>query len=89
MEMKLVSVVIPVYNGENYIKDCAKYLRGQTYQNIEIICIDDGSTDDSGKICDEYAEKDSRIYVIHKENGGISSARNAGLNMTGGGILPL
>ena len=86
MENEKVSIIIPVYNVSAYLRECLDSVINQTYQNIEIICIDDGSTDDSGKICDEYAEKDSRISVIHKENGGISSARNAGLNMTGGGV---
>ena len=75
----LISVIIPVYNVEEYLRECVDSVLNQTYQNFEIILIDDGSTDSSGKICDEYAEKDSRISVIHKENGGPSKTRNTGL----------
>lgn len=75
----LLSVVIPVYNVENYLDRCIKSVLGQTYRNLEIILVDDGSTDTSGRICDEYAAEDGRIKVIHKENGGLVSARKAGL----------
>jgi glycosyltransferase involved in cell wall biosynthesis len=74
-----LSVIVPVYNVEPYIRRCLDSLLAQTYQNIEIILVDDGSTDNSGKICDEYAQKDTRICVFHKENGGIASARQEGL----------
>ena len=84
-----VSVIIPVYNTGAYLRRCLDSVTGQTYQDIEIICVDDGSTDDSGEICEEYAKKDARICVIHKENGGASSARNAGLEIVRGGISPL
>lgn len=77
--MKLVSIVVPVYNIEDYIENCIESLVTQTYEKIEILLTDDGSTDNSGKICDAYAEKDSRIRVLHKENGGLSDARNQGL----------
>jgi len=80
----LVSIIIPVYNVENYLKRCIDSVLNQTHRNIEIILIDDGSTDKSGKICDYYASIDSRIYVIHKENGGQSSARNEGLKIATG-----
>ncbi len=80
----LISIIIPVYNVEQYIDDCMKSLLGQTYKNLEIILVDDGSPDNSGRICDEYAQKDSRIRVIHKENGGLSDARNWGLNIATG-----
>lgn len=80
----LVSVIIPVYNAENYIRKCLDSVLAQTYTNLEIILIDDGSPDNSGKICDEYARRDERIKVIHKENGGVSSARNAGLDVAKG-----
>ncbi|MBO5142220.1 MAG: glycosyltransferase family 2 protein [Clostridia bacterium] len=76
----LISVIIPVYNVEEYIRECLDSVINQTYKNLEIILIDDGSKDNSGKICDEYAKKDKRIKVIHKENGGLSSARNKGLD---------
>ena len=80
----LISVIIPVYNVENYLHECVDSVLGQTYKNLEIILVDDGSTDSSGKICDEYAEKDSRIVVIHKKNDGPSKTRNAGLNRATG-----
>lgn len=75
----LISVVIPVYNVEKYLNRCIDSVLKQTYKNIEIILIDDGSTDRSGKICDEYNKKDNRIIVIHQKNQGLSSARNNGL----------
>lgn len=81
IEKVKISVIIPVYNVEKYLKRCLDSVINQTYKNLEIILIDDGSTDNSGKICDEYAQKDERIIVIHKENGGVSSARNKGLDI--------
>ncbi len=78
-DLPCVSVVIPVYNVEKYLIRCLESVILQTYRNLEIILVDDGSTDNSGKICDEYAERDSRIKVIHKENGGLSDARNIGI----------
>ena len=78
-ELPCVSVVIPVYNVEKYLIRCLESVILQTYRNLEIVLVDDGSTDNSGKICDEYAERDSRIKVIHKENGGLSDARNVGI----------
>lgn len=80
----LISVIVPVYNVENYLRKCLESIINQTYKNLEIILIDDGSTDNSGKICDEYAAKDNRIKLIHKPNGGISDARNAGLEIAKG-----
>ncbi len=76
----LVSVIIPVYKVEQYLKNCVDSVRQQTYTNLEIILVDDGSPDRCPELCDEYAEKDKRIKVIHKENGGLSDARNVGLD---------
>jgi len=80
----LISVIVPVYNVERYLPQCLDSVMNQTYRNVEIILVDDGSTDRSGGICDEYQRKDRRIAVIHKENGGLSDARNAGLNAARG-----
>lgn len=81
---KMISVIVPVYNVEKYFKRCLDSIIGQTYKNLEIILIDDGSTDSSGDICDDYAKKDDRIIVIHTENHGVSSARNEGLKIAKG-----
>lgn len=80
----LISLIIPVYNVEKYLSKCLETVLGQTYRNLEIILVDDGSEDQSGKLCDEYAGQDARIQVIHKKNGGLSSARNAGLESATG-----
>lgn len=80
----LISVIIPVYNVEKYLKKCVESVSSQTYKNLEIILVDDGSIDESGKMCDEFALKDYRIKVVHKDNGGLSSARNAGLDIASG-----
>lgn len=82
-----ISVIVPVYNIELYIEKCIESLVSQLYQNIEIILVDDGTKDNSGKICDEYGKKDSRIKIIHKQNGGLSSARNAGLDIAAGDYI--
>lgn len=79
-----VSIIVPIYNVEQWLDECVQSIVKQTYKNIEIILVDDGSTDNSGKICEEWKIRDKRIAVVHKTNGGLSSARNAGLdNCTG------
>ena len=80
----MFSIIVPVYNVENYLRECVDSILAQTYMDFELILLDDGSTDTSGKICDEYALRDSRIKVIHKENGGHISARRTGLNIATG-----
>lgn len=77
--MELVSIIIPIYNVENYLERCISSVAAQSYQNLEILLVDDGSTDRSGRICDQWAERDPRVRVIHQPNGGVSAARNAGL----------
>lgn len=85
MENKgLITIIVPAYNVEKYLKKCLESIINQTYKNLEIILVDDGSTDNSGRICDEYAEKDDRIIVIHQENAGVSSARNKGIEIAKG-----
>lgn len=82
--MYKVTVIVPVYNVEKYLSECIESITAQTYKNLEIILVDDGSTDNSPVICDDYATKDNRIKVIHKQNGGVSAARNTALDvMTG------
>ena len=80
----LVSIIVPVYNVERYLPRCIESILTQTYTNFELILVDDGTPDRSGIICDRYAEKDARIRVIHKENGGVSTARNAGMDAARG-----
>lgn len=88
MEQKpLISVIVPIYRVERYLSKCVESILNQTYRHLEIILVDDGSPDGSGAICDEFAEKDSRIWVIHKENGGLSDARNAGIEIAKGTYL--
>lgn len=82
-----VSIIMPVYNSEKYVGQAIQSVLKQSFKNFELIIIDDGSTDDSGKICDQYAENDSRITVVHKENGGVCSARNLGIRMCQGTFI--
>lgn len=84
MKNNLISIVVPIYNVEKYIPECVDSIIAQTYENIEIILVNDGSTDNSGSVCEEYAKKDARIKVIHKKNGGLSDARNAGIKIAKG-----
>ena len=80
----LISIIVPIYNMQKYLRKCLDTLIKQTYDKLEIILVDDGSTDSSGVICDEYLLKDNRIKVIHKENAGVSNARNVGIAIAKG-----
>ncbi len=80
----LISIIVPIYNTEAYLEKCIDSIRNQTYENIEIILVDDGSTDSSPQICDRYAQLDSRIVVLHRANAGVSASRNAGLAIANG-----
>lgn len=88
-DLPLISVVVPVYKVEKYLDRCVASITEQTYQNLEIILVDDGSPDNSGAICDAWAAKDSRIRVIHKENNGAGAARNSGLDIARGEIVSM
>ena len=85
--MSKVSVIVPVYNGEDKLKRCVESILNQDYEDLELILVNDGSKDNSRAIIDEYAEKDSRIKKLHKENGGVSSTRNAGLELAEGDLV--
>lgn len=88
MKNEVISVIVPVYNVEQYLKECVESILQQTYQELEILLIDDGSTDQSGKMCDDFAKQDDRIRVFHKENGGAASAKNFGLaHITGSYVM--
>lgn len=87
MNFPLITVIVPCYKVEKYLSKCIESVIAQTYQNLEIILVDDGSPDNCGKICDEYADKDSRIKVIHKPNGGLSDARNDAIDVAKGEFL--
>ena len=84
MATKMLSIIVPVYNVSRYLYGCIESILNQEFQDFELILVDDGSVDDSGKICDEYAGKDNRIHVIHQKNGGVSSARNTGIENASG-----
>jgi glycosyltransferase involved in cell wall biosynthesis len=86
-ENRLISVIVPVYNVEGYLNRCLKSLINQTYKNLEIILVDDGSSDDSGKMCDEWCRRDDRIVVIHQKNKGLAGARNTGMDCAHGELL--
>ena len=87
MSNKLISIIVPIYNVEQYLTKCVESLINQTYKNIEIILVDDGSTDNSGIIADRLAKKDARIKIFHKENGGLSDARNYGVNKASSDLI--
>ena len=76
----LISVIVPIYKVENYIRRCVDSILAQTYPNIEVVLVDDGSPDNCGTICDEYSHRDERVIVIHRKNGGLSAARNSGID---------
>ncbi len=86
-ERDLISVIVPVYNVEPFLDRCMQSILRQTYRNLEIILVDDGSTDASAQLCDDYARKDGRVKVLHKTNGGLSDARNAGLELASGAYI--
>ena len=83
----LVSIIVPVYNVKPYLNRCVDSLLGQSYQNMELLLVDDGSTDGSETLCDEYAAQDARVRVLHKKNGGLSDARNAGMKVATGDLI--
>ena len=83
----LISIIVPIYNVEKYLQECIESLLKQTYKNIEIILVDDGSPDNCPQICDEFLKKDKRIKVFHKVNGGLSDARNYGLERATGNYI--
>ncbi len=87
IDMPIISIIVPVYNVEQYLPRCIESILAQTFTDFELLLIDDGSLDKCGKICDEYAKKDARIRVFHKENGGVSSARNMGLDNARGAYI--
>lgn len=87
METELISVIVPVYNVERYLRRCVDSILHQTYQDLEVLLVDDGSTDASGAICDEYAAQEERVTAVHQKNGGLSAARNAGLERAQGTYL--
>ena len=84
MDNELISIIVPVYKVEKYLEKCVKSILKQTYTNLEIILVDDGSPDKCGQLCDELAKTDDRIIVFHKENGGLSDARNYGVERANG-----
>jgi len=85
--MELISVIVPVYKVEKYLERCVRSIQKQTYENLEIILVDDGSPDQCGALCDQYAQEDGRIKVLHKQNGGLSDARNAGIELASGSYI--
>ena len=84
MSYPLISIIVPIYKVENYLHRCIDSILAQTYPNIEVVLVDDGSPDNCGTICDEYSKRDERVVVIHRENGGLSAARNSGIDICKG-----
>ena len=82
-----ISIVVPVYNVANFLDECIKTILDQSYDDFELILVDDGSTDESGSICDYYSKLDERVKVIHQKNGGLSDARNTGINISNGQFI--
>ena len=87
MEDKLISIIVPVFNAERYLERCIDSILNQTYPNIEVLLVDDGSTDKSGIICDRFGTLDCRVKVIHKQNGGVTKARMTGLDASKGDFV--
>ena len=87
MRIPAVSIIVPVYNAEDYLGRCVDSILGQEFQDFELLLVNDGSTDSSGKICDDYAAKDKRVYVIHKNNTGVSDTRNMAISHAKGKYL--
>src|SRR5688500_20854 len=85
--MPTVSIIVPVYNSALYLEACVSSILEQDYENIEVLLVDDGSTDDSGEICDRFAASDDRVIVLHRENGGIAAAQNTGLDAASGELV--
>ncbi len=85
MNNELISIIVPIYNTEKYLRQCLDSILNQTYTNFEVLLVNDGSTDSTGMICQEYVENDSRFRYFEKDNGGTASARNLGLERSGGG----
>lgn len=83
----MISVIVPIYNVEKYLPTCIESILNQTYKDLEVLLIDDGSTDNSGRICDEYAQRDSRCIAIHQSNKGVATVRNTGLNQATGDYI--
>ena len=87
MENQTFSIIVPVYNVEQYLENCINSVLNQSYRNFQLILVDDGSKDSSGEICDRFAQKDSRVKVMHKQNAGVSGARNTGIEIATGQFI--